>query len=221
MEEGFKGNLGSLYMDEYNIISMGDNCMVAEILKDLGMRKCSYPFDWITHVHYFTATNINYNFEMVDKLMQGNFDVNDFLGNALTSNPQCYNNIWFPHENEETVEETVNKYKRRFQRLREDISSKKNIFIFLTRHYVMEESAFDKIVEQVLSYNKNNKIIYIYGSAHDYMHKQKYKVCVAYQHLFYDVSKLTPAMEYDYNYYRPLVKTYISELFAFLKQQNE
>ena len=205
-------------MEKYNIIPMGDNCIIAEVLKDLGIRKCSYPFDWITHVNYFKATNISYNFEIVEKLMQDNFNINDFLGNAFTNGTKIYNNIWFPHDNEENKEETMNKYKRRFERLREDIANKKNIFIFLTRHYVIKEPAFDKIVEQILSYNKDNKIIYIYGSAHDYMHKQKYKVSVAYQYLFYDVKKLTRDMKYDYEYYRPVVKTYISELFAKLKE---
>lgn len=197
-------------MDEYNIIPMGDNCIVAETLKDLGLRKCSYPFDWISHVKYFTATNINYNFEIVEKLIQGTFLVKDFVG--ITQTNRVHKNIWFPHDNEATVEETMNKYERRFERLRADIVGKKNIFVFLTRHYIMEESAFDKIVAQVLSYNRENKIVYMYGSNHPYMHKAKYKMCVAYQHLEYDMSKLTPGMEYEYEYYRPWVKNYLSNL---------
>ena len=202
-------------MDEYNIIPMGDNCIVAETLKDLGLRKCSYPFDWISHVKYFTATNINYNFEIVEKLIQGKFLVKDFVG--ITQTNRVHKNIWFPHDNEATVEETMNKYERRFERLRADIVGKKNIFVFLTRHYIMEESAFDKIVAQVLSYNRENKIVYIYGSNHPYIHKPKYKMCVAYQHLEYDMSKLTPGMEYEYEYYRPWVKKYLSTLFTPLK----
>jgi hypothetical protein len=198
-------------MDEYNIIPMGDNCIVAETLKDLGLRKCSYPFDWISHVNYFTATNINYNFEIVEKLIQGNFLVKDFVG--ITQTNKIHKNIWFPHDNEATVEETLDKYERRFARLHADIVGKKNIFVFLTRHYIMEESAFDKIVAQVLSYNRENKIVYMYGSNHPYMHKPKYKMCVAYQHLEYDVTKLTPKMEYEYEYYRPWVKNYLSTLF--------
>ena len=66
-------------MDKYNIIPMGDNCIVAETLRDIGLRKCSYPFDWISHMNYFTATNINYNFEIVEKLIHGKFLVKDFL----------------------------------------------------------------------------------------------------------------------------------------------
>ena len=197
-------------MKDYNLIPMGDNCIVAEALRDLGLRQCSYPFDWISHVNYFTATNILYNFETVDKLMKNTFRLRDFLGDALQNKNKSYKNIWFPHDDETSFE----KYQRRFARLRADISSKKNIFIFLTRHYVMEEAAFDKIVAQVLSYNPDNKIVFIFGSAHRYLQKDKYKKCVAYQHLEYDVSKLNKEMEYDYNHYRPAVKNYLATLFA-------
>jgi hypothetical protein len=197
-------------MKDYNLIPMGDNCIIAETLGHLGLRKCSYPFDWISHVNYFTATNISYNFETVDKLMKGTFRLEEFLGDALTEKHKTYKNMWFPHDDENSFE----KYQRRFARLREDISSKKNIFLFLTRHYVMKEAAFDKIVAQVLSYHPENKIVFIFGSPHVYLQKDKYKKCVAYQHLEYDVSKLNKEMEYDYKYYRPTVKNYLATLFA-------
>jgi len=206
-------------MEKYNIIPMGDNCIVAEVIKDLNLRKCSYPFDWISHIHYFTATNINYNFEILEKVMQGNFNVNDFFGKAFTDGTKIHKNIWFPHDNADNVEDTIDKYKRRFYRLHKDILNKKNIFIFLTRHYVMEESAFDKIVAQVLSYNSENKIIYMYGSNHNYMHKPKYKYCVAYQHLNYDITKITQKMEYEYEYYRPFVKSYLSTVLKRINDQ--
>ena len=83
----------------------------------------------------------------------------------------------------------------------------------------MSEPAFDKIVEQVLSYNKENKIIYIYGSNHIYMNNPKYKYSVTYQFLNYDLKKITPDMKYEFDYYRPLVKNYLSDLFAKLKCQ--
>ena len=200
-------------MNGYNIIPVGDNCMVAEILRDLGLRKCSYPFDWISHTNYYNATNIVYNFGVIERLMKGTFTVSDFLGNDPI---KIHNNIWFPHE-EDCYKTTVEKYKRRFDRLHTDISTKKNLFIFLTRHYLIPESDFDKIVAQVLSYNRENKILYIHGSPHTYLMKPKYRYCVAYQHLFYDVSKLTKEMEYEYEYYRPWVKSYIASL-EFIRQ---
>ncbi len=201
-------------MEKYNIIPMGDNCIIAETLKKIGLRKTSYPFDWITHRSYFSTTNIIYNFETLHNVLNGNFSVDNFLGNAFTNGKKLYKNIWFPHDNEECVEEIFQKYERRFERLKNDVLTKKNIFIFMTRHYVLHESSFDKIVAQVLSYNPENKIIYFYGSNHPYMNKAKYKHCVAYQHLFYDIKKITPEMEYEYTYYRPWVENYLKDLFT-------
>jgi hypothetical protein len=201
-------------MEKYNIIPMGDNCITAEGLNKIGLRKTSYPFDWVTHGSYFKATNIIYNFETLDNLVKGKFSVENFLGDAFTNGTKMYRNIWFPHDHEENAEETLQKYERRFQRLKNDVLTKKNIFIFMTRQVVITEPAFDKIVAQVLSYNPENKIVFFYGSSHPYMGKAKYKHFVAYQHLFYDITKITPKMEYEYTYYRPLVETYLRNLFT-------
>jgi hypothetical protein len=201
-------------MEKYNIIPMGDNCMIADAMNKIGLRKTSYPFDWISHASYYYNTNIIYNFEILNRLVNGNFSVNSFLGDAFTNGTKTYRNIWFPHDDEENIEETFQKYERRFERLKNDVLTKKNIFIFMTRHYVINETAFDKIVAQILSYNPENKIVFFYGSNHPYMNKAKYKHCVAYQHLFYDMEKITPELEYEYTYYRPWVESYLRSLFT-------
>jgi hypothetical protein len=201
-------------MDSYNIIPMGDNCMVAQILKDLNLRKNSYPFDWVSHEKYYSKTNIMYNFEILEKLMKDEFDINHFLGDAFTNGRKVYRNIWFPHDHETNIEDIYSKYKRRFDRLKADVLSKPNIFIFLTRHFVIGEDAFDKILQQVLSYNHENKIIFIHGSPHPYLNNSKYKQSVAYQYLVYDMNKITPDMNYDIYEYRPFVSSYIRTLFV-------
>ena len=38
------------------------------ILKDLNLRKYSYPFDWITKVDQLYDTNIIYNLSLINKL---------------------------------------------------------------------------------------------------------------------------------------------------------
>ena len=45
---------------DYNIIPIGDHCAISIILKDLNLRKYSYPFDWITKVDHLYDTNIIY-----------------------------------------------------------------------------------------------------------------------------------------------------------------
>ena len=53
---------------DYNIIPIGDHCAISIILKDLNLRKCSYPFDWITKVDHLYDTNIIYNLSLINKL---------------------------------------------------------------------------------------------------------------------------------------------------------
>lgn len=202
-------------MNDYNIIPMGDNCIPAEVLKQLGLRKCSYPFDWVSHVDYYNATNIIYNFQIVDKLLNATLNVDaDYIG--TDDSKRIHNNIWFPHDNETNYEERLQKYIRRFNKLKDDIQTKKNIFVFLTRHYVIPQRDFDYIVAQVMKWNPENKIIFICGSAHPYLALPKYRKMVAFQHLAYDIKKLTPAMEYDINVYRPTVKQYLKKLFEYI-----
>lgn len=197
-------------MQNYNIIPMGDNCIIAEALKALNVRKCSYPFDWVSHKSYYRATNIMYNFNILDKLISDTFELQrDYIGNG----ENVYNNIWFPHDNETNLEDRINKYNRRFARLKNNVINSNNIFIFLTRQYVIPETEFAKIVKQVTSYNSENKIIFICGSPHPYLHKPIYRKTVAFQYLHYDMKKLTPKMTYDIQNYRTTVKNYLKNLF--------
>lgn len=198
-------------MQDFNLIPMGDNCIIAETLKALNLRKCSYPFDWVSHKKYYSATNVMYNFSILDKLMSNTFDLQrDYLGFG----EKVHNNIWFPHDDEPCFADRVDKYNRRFARLQTNVATSRNIFIFLTRHYVIPEPEFVKIVTQVTKYNPDNKIIYICGSPHPYLHKPKYRKSVAFQYLHYDLTKVTSDMTYDTQYYRPLVKQYLNNLFA-------
>ena len=112
----------------------------------------------------------------------------------------------FPHESENVVN-TIEKYERRFNRLKQDLYEK-NIFILLTRHYYINDNEFQKIIDSLLGYNNESIILFISGTNHEYFKNIKYKN-VIFKHIHYDISKL---YDYDYTSFRPNIKTFLMEL---------
>jgi len=89
---------------DYNIIPIGDHCAISIILKELNLRKKSYPFDWVTNIDQLYDTNIIYNIQIIIQLISQN-NINDivtkYIGNAFDNNKtNSINNIWFPHDTE-------------------------------------------------------------------------------------------------------------------------
>jgi len=134
--------------------------------------------------------------------------VNKYIGNAFDNEKRLNsdNNIWFPHDTE-NINDIFEKYKRRFTRLKLDIN-KKNIFILLTRHYYIEKDIFEKIVQQVLSYNSDSIILFISGINHTYF-DDVHSPNVIYKYIEYDISKF---YDYDYTTFRPNIKTFLTDL---------
>lgn len=200
-------------MNNYNLIPIGDHCAISIILRKLQLRKQSYPFDWITHVDQLYDTNIGINIEIIENLLQTNDAKNvtkKFLGDAFEkNNNKTYNNIWFPHDNE-SIDEIYLKYERRFAKLYDDIHNSKNIFLMLTRHKYIEQELFDKIINLLLPYNNENKIIFISGTEHDYLNLEKYKQNVIFKYIYYDISQF---YDYDYSDFRPKLALCLKELF--------
>ncbi len=197
---------------EYNIIPIGDHCCISIILNELQLRKISYPFDWVTKVDQIYDTNIFYNIQLIRELYSTeDIDsiVEKYIGNAFNhdNHINSNNNIWFPHDNED-ISCIFNKYKRRFTRLKLDLSNK-NIFILVTRHYYIEEDIFQKIVEDLLEYNKESLILFISGIDHSYITSSSYPN-VIFKYIDYDISK---CYSYDYSQFRPSIKKYITDLF--------
>ena len=193
----------------YNIIPIGDHCAISMILKELGLRKKSYPFDWIMHTEQINDTNIIQNIELIDLLKIKTIEniVKLFIGNAFDNeNKTNSNNICFPHDTEEVIE-IFKKYERRFNRLLEDLN-KNNIFILLTRHYYIDENTFNKIKDVLLRYNNNSIILFISGTNHIYFENKKDER-VIFKFIHYDVSKFS---DYDYYSFRPNVKEFLSTI---------
>jgi len=197
---------------DYNIIPIGDHCTISIILKDLNLRKYSYPFDWITKVDHLYDTNIIYNLSLINKLNITD-DVDDivkkYIGNAFENNKtNTLTNIWFPHDTE-NIDVIFEKYKRRFIRLKSDLY-KKNIFILLTRHYYIEKSIFEQIIEQLLNYNSDSIILFISGTNHQYFNNMNNKN-VIFKYIEYDISKF---YDYDYTTFRPNMKKFLENFLS-------
>jgi len=137
--------------------------------------------------------------------------VKEYLGDIYNNNKIINNYINFPHDNNNNnLSDIISKYERRFTRLHDHICNYENIFIMITRNIYIEQNEFDYILNTLIGYNKNNKIIFISGINYEYLIDEKYINNVLYKYIYYDVNKL-PA--YDYSDFRPNVKTFISSIF--------
>ena len=200
---------------EYNLIPLGDHCAISEILRELELRKCSYPFDWIAKPGLIYNTNLPENIDLLMELMATNNVkqiVQKFVGNALKSPNRISGEKWFPHETG-TESEIIAKYERRFERLYTDIKEKQNIFIILTRHIVLPEPYFNFILQQLLAFNPRNKVLFISGSDHPYLKTPRYSESVIFKHIFYDLRTLDKDFTQDFNVFRPAIREYMRDLF--------
>lgn len=196
---------------DYNIIPIGDHCAISLILKELNLRKHSYPFDWVANIEQVYDTNIIYNIKIISEVKSSDnvYDiVKTYIGDAFYNDNKInsINNIWFPHDSG-NINDNFEKYKRRFIRLKEDLN-KKNMYILLTRHYYIEKSIFEKILQQLLSYNSDSIILFISGTNHIYFENSQYSN-VIFKYIEYDISQF---YHFDYSNFRPNIKIILSDL---------
>ncbi len=186
-----------------NIIPIGDHCAISILLKELQLRKKSYPFDWTTHEEQVYNTNIMYNVDILRKLENTTIEniVNEYLGDVTGKHRQ----ICFPHE-VGTKEDITNKYERRFERLKQDLKEK-NIYIMLTRHYYIDQPIFESIMKTLAK--NDSTLLFISGTNHPYFETMNYKN-VIFKYIPYDISQF---YDYDYTTFRPAVKEYFTYLF--------
>ena len=85
-----------------------------------------------------------------------------------------------------------------------------NIFILLTRHYYIEKSILEQIIEQLLNYNRDSIILFISGTNHQYIENMNNKN-VIFTYIEYDISKF---YDYDYTTFRPNMKIFLESFFT-------
>lgn len=208
----------------HNIISLGDHCAIPIIMNELGIRKKSYPFDWISHKSLIYETILVHNFNLVKELMTTG-DVSNIVKNLVDNvfSPESKtrinkNGVWFPHDHG-TNDEIIEKYERRFTRMITDIREKPTIFMMLTRHVTIRQSVFDEMARTLLSYNKDNKIIFISGSDHPYMKDSKYHNAVLFKFIKFEVEKMDKDFSHENVFFRPEIKKFLRDVFSKLGYQ--
>lgn len=198
---------------DYNIISLGDHCAIPLQLNTLNIRKLSYPFDWISHkTNGYEYTILIDNFNLMKRMIETN-DVDsillDFIGTSISDSEYIHRNTIFPHEDNGTHEHVYSKYKRRFERLRENVLENKSIFFMLTRTFYVNQDEFDRIFEYIMYINSDNMIIFISGRDHTYLQDSKYKN-VLFKKIEY---KFTSTSDYNYDAeFRNNIRSYIEKL---------
>jgi hypothetical protein len=151
-----------------NIIPLGDHCAGAFILKDLGLRQKAYPFDWTNHSGGISKTSIHKNIFLLRRLLRyGNPKkcAEFYIGNALEyGNHKTNHGIQFPHESE-NAQITNEKYKRRFDRLYNDvICGLKNLYIIITRKGDIDQDFVNDLEHLLVFHNSESKILFISGN---------------------------------------------------------
>jgi len=201
----------SKYSD-YNIIPIGDHCVISIILSELNLRKHSYPFDWVTHTNQLYDSNIMYNVQIINDLKSSdNIDhiVHQYIGDAFNNNynnnTNSINHIWFPHDH--NLSDSFIKYKRRFIRLKSHLNQK-NIFIIVTRHLFIPLHVFLHLIHSLL-HNNDSIILFISGTNHSYFHSLHFPN-VFFKFIHYDIYHF---FRFDYSSFRPNIKLFLSSFF--------
>ena len=196
--------------DYSNIIPLGDHCAIPLILKELDIRKKSYPFDWYVKAgSNISESNIELNINLLYDLLDGisaTQVTNKLLGNSISQQTTVYNNVWFPHEHG-SIEDVNTKYTKRFERVLSDINNKDNInlFIILTRKCYIKQEFIDNFYLKIMNLNKDNRIIFISGINHEYLYNHNYPN-LEFKYIDYDISKYE---KYDYTDFRPQIKSFL------------
>jgi hypothetical protein len=200
-------------------ISLGDHCAIAEILRDLGMREKSFPFDWIAKANLLANSNIVNNITTIKRLLKtknATSTTSYFLSNYARENDDSETKvnckkIWFPHE-EGTKEAIFQKYERRFQRFYETITQRERpcIFFMVTRTFYIPPKMMREYIDTLLRYHQDSKIYFFSGNKHAYLERPEYQSYVVFQYIYYDTTKF---YHYDYTDFRPNIKKCIEKTF--------
>jgi Putative papain-like cysteine peptidase (DUF1796) len=169
------------------IISLGIQCLNASLKQNINMDSERMPFDWM-------LSNPKFVYEMLVLLLDINMDIRMIVENHFfnidkkasilkheyyITDPNgiaLYNSkydVIFPHDVQN--EETINKYIRRFNRLKDTIlnSKEKQIFLYTSQssdtngNFMIDDRPIisdvylymSKIYELINKYNSNNKMI--------------------------------------------------------------
>jgi hypothetical protein len=113
------------------LLPIGTNCEIATILKTLGLRTCSYPFDWVIST---APTVIDLFLKILSSTDVDGFLRDFFQSEGNTTYLQEYDqrtvfkntkyNLAFPHDD---IPDLLEKYTRRFKRMKNNFWSAESV----------------------------------------------------------------------------------------------
>ena len=195
------------------IIPIGDHCAPSVLLKELGLRQASYPFDWVTFGEQLYMTNVSYNLSLIQRLFADeSLDsiVSEYLGSALTSTDRINttSTMHFPHDN--FNEDITAKYSRRFERFCNDATANPCLFVYVTRYSSIPIDDICSFLDAVKNRNSNAVHLLIIGGKDATIDiPEKYSTTITYTYIPYLTEHF---YGYDYTHFRPQIKAYFSKI---------
>ena len=152
------------------ILPIGNNCFVAEALRDLAIRKCAYPFDWLGIIDYSKFVDLIIlilNTTDIEEFCKKFFTIDnnstftmDYENNSILHFKNEEFNITFPHD---LMDGIIDKYVRRIKRFVNDFNTNEKITFVYAGRWETETDALLKLMDYVTSINKNVKLLAING----------------------------------------------------------
>ena len=163
-----------------NYISLGNHCVVADFLSKNGLRKCSYPFDWL-------EINLDGIFRYLTMLLIDKLPV-ELIVNDFLKHTNNFHNV--------TQEQLI----RRFNKLYNIIYSKeKIIFIHISRFICDATYYINKIIDMLYTINNNSTFILINSVPIPSFIDDKFKNIVFLEYVDYPKEQ---CWVYDYTFFR-------------------
>lgn len=148
-------------------ISLGSFCSPALWIKELGLRNCSYPLDWVLTPQLRRTNDLIEN-NFIDFLEIKHLVAMDELKSITLNMQNTKYNIRFVHDFskdiavENQLSDVKAKYDRRINRFYETLHSGKILFIrYVTRSGFDEAPEIDRLIGILKSYNDDFKLILV------------------------------------------------------------
>jgi len=187
--------------------------LTAAILRDLNIRKFSYPFDWCSSNSQLYDTNLDIIVDIIKRRLKGGENDRDLMVEMIGSNLENgelnkENNLIFPGDKNQALNEVYDKYIRRFERMIEHITSReKCLYIFVNRYADISDTKIKELSDMLLEYNSESKLILFLGKEHK--HFNDISKSIIYKYIPYDPTQF---YEYDYSHFRPAMTEYFKSI---------
>jgi hypothetical protein len=152
------------------ILPIGNNCYVAEALRDLNIRKCAYPFDWLgigDYTKFVDFIILILNTTDIEEFCKKFFTIDnnstftmEYENDSILHFKNEEFNITFPHD---TMDGIIDKHVRRIKRFVDDFNTSEKIIFVYAGRWDTETDALLKLMDYVVSINKNVKLLAING----------------------------------------------------------